>query len=217
MTSNPDTLTVAVVEDDSNVRLSLVQILKQTEHIACVGDYASGEEAVSGLAQKPADVVLMDINLPGMNGVDCVRKVVCLLPEVQILMLTVYKDTDTIFQALESGASGYLLKPVRAQQLIEAVRDVATGGAPMSSAIARQVVAAFRGKPPVTREADDITSLSEREHHVLRLLAEGYLYKQVAVELDISINTLYEHIRRIYRKLHVHSREEAITHYRSRT
>jgi len=217
MSSNPDPLTVAVVEDDSNVRLSLVQILKQTEHIACVGDYGSGEEALSGLAQKPADVVLMDINLPGMNGVDCVRKLVGFLPEVQIIMLTVYKDTDTIFQALESGASGYMLKPVRAQQLIEAVRDVATGGAPMSSAIARKVVAAFRGKPAATREADELTSLSEREYHVLRLLAEGYLYKQVAVELDISINTLYEHIRRIYRKLHVHSREEAITHYRSRT
>jgi len=216
MTSKPKTLMVAVVEDDADVRLSLVKILLQTEHIACVGDYDSGEAAVAGLPLRPADVVLMDINLPGMDGVGCVRQLARLLPGAQIIMLTVYKDTDTIFQALESGASGYLLKPVRAKQLIEAVRDVATGGAPMSSAIARQVVAAFRRKPSVAAGGDESSALSEREQDVLKLLAEGYLYRQAAVELGVSINTLYEHIRRIYRKLQVHSRQEAITHYRSR-
>ena len=158
----------------------------------------------------------MDINLPGMNGVECVRKLVRLLPEVQIIMLTVYKDTDTIFQALESGASGYLLKPVRAQQLIEAVRDVATGGAPMSSAIARQVVAAFRGKSPVTREADEVTSLSEREYHVPASTRGGLSLQAGRRRARHQYQHPYEHIRRIYRKLHVHSREEAISHYRSR-
>ncbi|MEI7902446.1 MAG: response regulator transcription factor [bacterium] len=216
MSRKPPALAVAVVEDDAGVRLSLVKILRQTEKVACVGDYGSGEEAVAGLTLRPADVVLMDINLPGMNGVECVRQLAGLLPEAQIIMLTVYKDTETIFQALASGASGYLLKPVRAQQLIDAVRDVAQGGAPMSSSIARQVVAAFRRRPDVSAGADEASALSERERQVLKLLAEGFLYKQASVELGVSINTFYEHIRRIYRKLHVHSRQEAVAHYRSR-
>ena len=217
MTRQPPTLTVAVVEDDANVRRSLVSLLRQTKAVACVGDYGNGEDAVAGLTRRPASVVLMDINLPGMSGVDCVRQLAGVLPETQIVMLTVYKDTDTIFQALAAGASGYLLKPVRAQQLLAAIRDAAQGGAPMSSSIARQVVASFRSQPPVAAGADPAAALSEREQQVLKLLAEGFLYKQAAAELGLSINTFYEHIRRIYRKLHVHSRQEAVAHYRPRT
>jgi DNA-binding NarL/FixJ family response regulator len=215
MTEESSVLTVALVEDDPGVRGSLVSILSQAKNIKCVGDYGSGEAAVEGLTRSPAQVVVMDINLPGMNGVECVKQLAVILPETQIVMLTAYKDIDTIYQALASGASGYLLKPVRAKQLIDAVTDVSQGGAPMSSSIARQVVVAFRHKPEV-KEAGEVTDLSEQELQVLKLLSEGYPYKQVSIEMNVTINTIYEYIRRIYRKLHVHSKQEAVAHYRSR-
>ena len=132
------------------------------------------------------------------------------MPQTQFIMLTVAKDTDNLFNALAAGAAGYLLKPVRAKELLDAVRDVNQGGAPMTSSIARQVVAAFHRKPADIKSE----SLSDREHQVLKLLSEGLLYKQAASEMGVSVNTFCEYIRRIYRKLHVHSRQEAIDHYR---
>jgi DNA-binding NarL/FixJ family response regulator len=208
--SKAETLAIAVVEDDPRVRSSLVEMIRQNPGCVCVGDYASGEEAVAGLAKHPARVVIMDIHLPGIDGVECVRQLSPVLPDTQFLMLTVAKDSDNLFNALAAGAGGYLLKPVRAGELLDAIRDVDQGGAPMTSSIARQVVAAFHRKPaPPTGEA-----LSEREQEVLKLLAEGLLYKQAAAEMGVSVNTLREYIRRIYKKLQVHSRQQAIDHHR---
>ena len=205
-----ETLAIAVVEDDPRVRSSLVEILSQDPGCVCVGDYASGEDAVAGLEKHPARVVIMDIHLPGIDGVECVRQLAPVLPDTQFLMLTVAKDSDNLFNALAAGAAGYLLKPVRVKELLDAVRDVDQGGAPMTSSIARRVVAAFHRKPAVPKGE----ALSEREQQVLKLLSEGLLYKQAASEMGVSVNTLCEYIRRIYRKLQVHSRQEAIDHYR---
>jgi DNA-binding NarL/FixJ family response regulator len=203
-------LTVAVVEDDPRVRGSLVEILNQGDGFTCVGHYANGEEAVAGLVENPARVVVMDIHLPGIDGVECVRRLAPVLPGTQFIMLTVAKDSDNLFNALAAGASGYLLKPVRAKELLDAVRDVDQGGAPMTSSIARRVVAAFHRKPAAPKDE----TLSEREQEVLKLLSEGLLYKQAAEKLGVSVNTLCEYVRRIYRKLQVHSRQEAVERYR---
>lgn len=205
-------LSVAVVEDDPRVRQSLVEILSQDTHFHCVGDYGSAEAAVIGLSQLPAQVVVMDIHLPEMTGIDCVRTLSPQMPDTQFIMLTVAKDSDNLFNALAAGASGYLLKPVRAKELVAAVRDVAQGGAPMTSSIARRVVAAFRPKKTVKPSQNE--TLSEREQQVLSLLSQGLLYKQAADEMGVSVNTLCEYVRRIYRKLQVHSRQEAIDHFR---
>jgi DNA-binding NarL/FixJ family response regulator len=210
--AQPAPLTVAVVEDNAPVRASLVEILQQSGECQCVGQYASGEAAVAGLPMKPARVVIMDINLLGMTGVECVRRLAGLLPDTVFIMLTVHKDADNLFNALAAGASGYLLKPIRAPQLLAAVKDVDQGGSPMTSSIARQVVATFHRRPA----SPTGEPLSEREEQVLKLLAAGFLYKQVAAELNLSINTLCEYIRRIYRKLHVHSRQDAVAHYQQR-
>ncbi|MCX6878590.1 MAG: response regulator transcription factor [Verrucomicrobia bacterium] len=207
-----ETLAIAVVEDDPRVRSSLVGMIRQNPGCVCGGDYASGEEAVAGLVKHPARVVIMDIHLPGIDGVECVRQLSPVLPDTQFLMLTVAKDSDNLFNALAAGAGGYLLKPVRAGELLDAIRDVDQGGAPMTSSIARRVVAAFHRKPaPPTGEA-----LTEREQEVLKRLAEGLLYKQAAAEMGVSVNTLREYIRRIYKKLQVHSRQQAIDHHRRR-
>jgi DNA-binding NarL/FixJ family response regulator len=205
-------LPVAIVEDDPRVRRSLVEILSQDPALSCVGDYANGEDALAGLATSPARVVIMDIHLPGITGVECVIRLAPLLPDTQFIMLTVAKDTENLFNALAAGAAGYLLKPVRAKELLDAIRDVDQGGAPMTSSIARQVVAAFHRKPAAPKEE----TLSDREQEVLRLLSEGLLYKQAAAEMGVSVNTLCEYIRRIYRKLQVHSRQEAVERYRRR-
>jgi DNA-binding NarL/FixJ family response regulator len=209
--SKPNPLTVAIVEDDPRVRGSLVGILGQDPGCVCVGDYPDGESALAGLAEKPARVVIMDIHLPGIDGIGCVRRLAPGMPDTQFIMLTVAKDSENLFNALVAGASGYLLKPVRAKELLEAVHDVDQGGAPMTSSIARRVVAAFRPKPAASPKSE---TLSERELEVLALLSEGLLYKQAAEKLGVSVNTLCEYVRRIYRKLQVHSRQEAIEHFR---
>jgi DNA-binding NarL/FixJ family response regulator len=207
-----ETITVAIVEDDASVRRQLAAIVARAPQCTCVGEYANGENAVAGLPCQPARVVLMDINLPGMNGVECVRQVKTLLPSTQTIMLTVHQDTDTIFEALSVGASGYLLKPIRKEDLIQAIRDVVAGGSPMTSSIARKVVQSFQRLPP---EAHDLELLSEREHAVLDLLAQGYLYKEIGAQLDISLWTVSTYIHRVYQKLHVNSRSEALAKYRS--
>lgn len=205
---NIQTVAVAVVEDDPRVRRSLVAMLRDAPGCDCVGNYGSGEEAVEGLAKNPAEVVVVDVNLPGINGVECVRQMAALLPQAQMLMLTVHEDTDTIFEALAAGASGYLLKPVRVQELVEAVLDVSRGGAPMSSSIARKVVQAFRRKSAAEAEGD--TALSSRETEVLDLLAMGHTYKEISERLQISYGTVHTYIERIYKKLHVRSRAQAV-------
>jgi DNA-binding NarL/FixJ family response regulator len=216
MKTKSPALTVAVVEDDPRVRNSLVEILNQDPHCVCVGDFASAEEAIPTLTQEPPRVVVMDIHLPKMTGIDCVRHLAPAMTDTQFIMLTVAKDSDNLFSALAAGASGYLLKPVRSKELIAAVRDVDQGGAPMTSSIARRVVAAFRPKLKTTVKGQGADELSERENQVLALLSQGLLYKQAADEMGVSVNTLCEYVRRIYRKLQVHSRQEAIEHYRKR-
>jgi DNA-binding NarL/FixJ family response regulator len=215
MTSNTSNreITVAIVEDDARVRRQLATIVTQMPQCVCVGEYANGENALAGLQKNLAQVVLMDINLPGMNGVECVRQVKTVLPVTQTIMLTVHQDTETIFEALAVGASGYLLKPVRKEELAQAIRDVVAGGSPMTSSIARKVVQSFQRLPPAVT---GLEVLSERERAVLDLLAQGYLYKEIGNQLDISIWTVSTYIHRIYQKLHVNSRSEALAKYRQR-
>jgi DNA-binding NarL/FixJ family response regulator len=203
-------ITVAIVEDDGQVRRQLAAIVVRMPESLCVGEYANGENAVEGLPLRPARVVLMDINLPGMDGVECVRQVAARLPGTHVIMLTVHQDTDTIFEALSVGASGYLLKPVRKDDLIHAILDVVAGGSPMTGSIARKVVQSFQRLPAVA----GVEALSERERAVLDLLAKGYIYKEIGVQLDISHWTVSSFVQRIYQKLHVNSRAEALAKYR---
>jgi len=205
-----DMITVAVVEDDAQVRRSLAGILKRGPGVICVGEYGNAEEALREIPQVQPKVVLMDINLPGMDGVLCVRRLSELAPKTQVLMLTVFDNTDTIFNSLAAGASGYLLKPISAAQLLSAVRDVYAGGAPMTSDIARKVVQAFKQPAPASAETEN---LSPREQEVLDFLAKGYLYKEIAEQLNISYGTVHTYIERIFKKLHVRSRAQAVAKY----
>ena len=205
-----DPITVAIVEDDSQVRHSLVGILKRGSGVLCVGAFGDAEEALRELPRLQPQVTLMDINLPGIDGVECVQKLSGLLPQMQMVMLTVYDDTDAIFNSLAAGASGYLLKPVSAVQLLAAVKDVYAGGAPMTSNIVRKVVQTF--KQPVAT-AHETENLSTREQEVLDYLAKGYLYKEIAGQLSISYGTVHTYIERVFKKLHVRSRAQAVAKY----
>jgi len=205
--------TVAIVEDDSEVRQSLTRVLERSPGITCLGGFPSAEDALREVPALKPQILLMDVNLPGMNGVECVRKLGPLVPATLILMLTVHDDTDTIFNALAAGARGYLLKPVSATELLAAIRDVQAGGAPMTSNIARKVVQSFKN-PTAIPEHDNTASLSPREREVLDMLAQGYIYKEIADHLDIAYRTVHTHIERIYAKLHVRSRSQAVAKYR---
>ena len=203
---------VAIVEDDARVRESLAEILESDPGCVCAGAYASAEEAFESMRRQPPRVALTDINLPGMDGVTLVHHLAPLLPQTQFLMLSVLSDADTIFRALAAGAHGYLLKPVRAKQLLEAVRDVYGGGSPITSSIARKIVQSFR-QPLLsvsTEKAASEVALGPREREVLDLLAQGQAYKEIADSLGISRNTVMTVVQRIYQKLHVHSRGEAV-------
>jgi len=208
--ANDNLITVAIVEDDAQVRQSLAGIVKRGADVLCVGAFANAEEALCELPKLNPRVVLMDINLPGMDGVECVRKLSGLLPEMQMVMLTVYDNTDAIFNSLAAGASGYLLKPVSAAQLLAAVRDVYAGGAPMTSNIVRKVVQTFKQPVAAARETEN---LSAREQEVLDYLAKGYLYKEIAEQLGIGYGTVHTYIERIFKKLHVRSRAQAVAKY----
>ena len=206
----PKSIKVAIIEDEAAVRGSLEAILKRAPGCDCIGTFPNGEEAVKSLPKLQPDVVLMDINLPGMDGVECVRQLALALPETFFLMLTVHEDPDSIFNSLAAGASGYLLKPVRAAELLVAVKDVFAGGAPMTSNIARKVVKSFKKDSPSASESE---SLSPRETEVLDHLVKGYSYKEVAEAIGISYSTVHTHIERIYKKLHVRSRSQAVARY----
>jgi DNA-binding NarL/FixJ family response regulator len=208
--TDDDLITVAVVEDDAQVRRSLAAILRRGSGVVCVGEYGTAEEALREVPRLQPKVVLMDINLPGMDGVHCVRRLSELATKTHVLMLTVYDNTDTIFNSLAAGASGYLLKPISAAQLLSAVRDVYAGGAPMTSDIARKVVQTFKQPAPANGETEN---LSPREQEVLDFLAKGYLYKEIAEQLNISYGTVHTYIERIFKKLHVRSRAQAVAKY----
>jgi len=204
---------VAIVEDNARVRQTLAGIVRSAPDCECVGEYATAEAALAGLPVRPPQVVLMDIDLPGLNGVECVRQLSDKLPAPQVLMLTVFKDADSIFAALAAGAVGYLVKPVHAAELLVAIRDVHGGGAPMTSGIARKVVQMFQQGRPAERELEN---LSPREQEVLELLAQGFLYKEIADRLAVSYATIRTHVERIYQKLRVRSRSQAVARYLGR-
>jgi DNA-binding NarL/FixJ family response regulator len=200
---------VSIVEDDAAVRQLLEQWISRAKGFRCVSQHASPATALMQLPAEKPDLVLMDINLPDLNGIQCVSRLKSLMPETQFLMLTVYEDADHIFSALAAGAVGYLLKETSREELIAALREVHAGGAPMTSYIARKVVQTFQ-KPRSEPVGENLTP---REREVLGLLARGYLYKEIADALKISMPTVSTHIRRIYDKLHVNSRGRAVAKF----
>lgn len=199
-------ITVAIVEDDKELREDLADLIASRKGLRCIGAFPSAEDALASLPEKQPDVVIMDINLPKMSGIECTRELKGRLPETQFVMLTMFDDTSLIFAALRAGASGYLLKRAAPAELPAAIEQVHRGGSPMSPEIARQVVQFFQTGKAVSADSENIT---ERERELLSLLARGKQYKEIADKLAISTDTVRSHIRRIYRKLHVHSRTEA--------
>jgi DNA-binding NarL/FixJ family response regulator len=202
---------VAIVEDDEQVQEDLARLVGEAKGFECVATLSSGEQALESLARRPPDVVLMDINLPGMSGVECVRQLKSMWPNLQIVMLTVYDDSDRIFQALQMGASGYLLKRSTAEEILRAIEDVHGGGAPMSSYIARKVVQSFRRQGASDKPAEN---LSKRETDVLDYVSRGYTNKEIADALGLSAETVRGYLKTIYTKLHVRSRTEAAMKFR---
>jgi DNA-binding NarL/FixJ family response regulator len=206
-------ITVSIVDDEKELCQSMATFINGSTGFRCVSVYHSGESALKHLPQDRPDVVLMDIHLTGMSGIECVGRLKTMVPELQIMMLTVYEDTDQIFKALSAGANGYMLKRLTPGKLLEAIRDVHGGGSPMSSSIARKVVASLQK----AGEADgEKIHLSSREQMVLDCFAKGLTYKQTADLLNISIDTIRTYVRRIYEKLHVQSRTEAVAKYMRR-
>ena len=206
---------VAIVEDDARIRRVLEQVLSRAPGYQCAGAFADGLTAVAGVPALKPDVVIMDINLPDISGVECVTQLAGKLPETQIVMLTVYQDPDTIFQALSAGAHGYLVKPVMPDKLLEAIREIRNGGGAMSPVIARKVMDAFRRSLPVAsaKPVPEEPALGPREHQVLELLVAGFSYKEIANELGLKWQTVATYVQRIYEKLHVRTRRGVIAHY----
>jgi DNA-binding NarL/FixJ family response regulator len=203
-------ITVSIVEDIPGTRESLVKLLNGTSGLTCLKTYATGEDAVRGIPAEKPDVALVDINLPGISGIECVAKLKAQLPKLQVLMLTTYEESGLIFDSLRAGASGYLLKNMPPDELIQAVEQVHAGGAPMSMQIARKVVEHFHR---IRQPQSNMEKLTPREQEILALLAEGNLYKEIGDRLNISLNTVKRHLHAIYEKLHVQSRTEATAKY----
>jgi DNA-binding NarL/FixJ family response regulator len=203
-------ITVSIVEDSEETRNNLVAFLKGEAVVKCLNVYPSAEEAIPGILAETPEVVLVDINLPGMSGIECVARLKAKLPELLMLMLTKYEESDLIFESLRAGASGYLLKKTLAAELVPAVEQVRAGGAPMSMQIARKVVDHFHR---IRRPSSDVEKLTPREQEILALLAKGALYKEISGALGISLNTVRMHLKHIYEKLHVQSRTEATLKY----
>jgi DNA-binding NarL/FixJ family response regulator len=201
---------VSIVDDDDGIRASLVTLIRRSPVLKLMGDYADAETALKELPRKAPDVVLMDINLPGMNGVECVRQLKAVLPKLQVLMLTVYEDSDSLFKSFRAGASGYLLKRTASARLLEAIQDVHEGGSPMTPQLARRVVQFF-SRPPQPEAS--FAKLTPGEREFLDQLANGYTYKEIADRMTITIDTVRSYVRTVYEKLHVHSRTEAVVKY----
>jgi len=204
---------VSIVEDSRGTRESLSELLGRAPGLRCVGAHSSGEKALQAIPQENPDVVLMDINLPGMSGIECVAQLKERLPKLQVLMLTTYEESDLIFDSLRNGASGYLLKNMPPADLIQAVEQVHAGGAPMSMQIARKVVNHFQ---QIRQPSSDVERLTKREQEILALLAKGYLYKEIADQLGITLSTVRAHLHTVYEKLHVQSRTQAVVKFLGR-
>lgn len=203
---------IAIVEDNKTTRESLETIVNMSADFRCACVCQSAEQALAVLPNCKPDVILMDIQLPKMSGVECVARLKDALPATQIIMVTVYQDPERIFRALKAGASGYLLKRASPEQVLTAIRDVQQGGVPMSAEIARKVIGYFRTQPVATPEVE---KLSPRELEILNLIAPGFSNKEIADRLNISIESVRWHLKNIYHKLHVHSRTEAAMKLRS--
>jgi DNA-binding NarL/FixJ family response regulator len=202
--------TVSLVEDNDQLRVTLARVINRTEGFQCLSQHGNAEAALEALPKEKPNVVLMDNNLPGMNGVECVRQLKQLAPGTQVIMLTAYEDTENIFNSLAAGASGYLLKRTSSAELIEAIRDVQKGGSPMTTHIARKVVQSFQKAGASTQPTEN---LSQREQEVLDCLSHGLMYKEIAEKLGISYETVHTYIRRIYEKLQVRTRTEAVAKF----
>ena len=203
--------TVAIVEDDELLQEQLIKILGSTPDVEVLIAVSSGEEALEKIPSYSPDVILLDINLPGKSGIDCIRELKQKCSSTEVIMLTAYEEEDNIFNALREGASGYLLKTSTPQELFDAIRDVHSGGAPFSSHVARKVAQYFRQDREISKENE---SLSPREREVLTLLSSGYIYKEVADKLDITVETVRTYVKRVCAKLHVRSKVEAILKFR---
>lgn len=202
-------INVAIVEDNNTIREGLAALINGTEGYKCIGAFGDVESFLPKIGSLPINVVLMDIGLPGMNGIEGVKSAVLKNPDLSILMLTVYEESEFVFDALCAGACGYLVKKTPPARLLEAIKDANDGGSPMSSRIARQVITAFKEGKSIIPAIQDY-DLSDREISVLNLLSDGYNYQEIAETLFISVDTVRHHIRNIYKKLHVHSQSEAV-------
>lgn len=198
-------INVAIVEDIREIREGLQALINLSEGFRCADVYSSGEEALTGLLAHPADVVLLDVHLPGISGIECLKMLKPRLPGTQFIMSTIYEDDDTIFESLRAGATGYLLKKTHPSRILEAISEVHRGESPMSAQIARRVISSFQQKP-----SDQTSLLSPREHDILQGLSRGLRYKEIADQLQISLQTVRTHTRHIYEKLQVQSRTEAL-------
>ena len=200
-------ISLAIVEDLDEVRDGLKNFLALSPEFKVLDTYKTAEEALYDIPRLKPDIVIMDISLPGMNGIECIRQVKDKSPSTQFMMFTVYENDEKVFEALKAGASGYLLKNTGLIQLIESLKELHIGGSPMSANIARKLVTVFRGQQ---KEAEPVEILSNRENEILQLLSKGLLYKEIAEKLTISVSTVRQHIHHIYEKLHVQNRTEAI-------
>jgi DNA-binding NarL/FixJ family response regulator len=209
-------ISVCIVDDNKDIRSALEQIIIMSDGYRLMGSFSSAEEALEKIPTLHPMVVLMDINLGGMSGIECVRRLKPIDQDILYMMCTVYEEDEKIFEALRAGASGYILKKTAPGKLLDAIKELSEGGAPMSSQIARKVVAAFRGKTlgegPV-QEVETLSNLSNREKDILELLSKGLLYKEIANNLFISPETVRKHVYHIYEKLHVNNRVEAVNKY----
>jgi DNA-binding NarL/FixJ family response regulator len=207
MSDQPQKIKVAIVEDDKEMREGLEMIVRSHSFLECIMSCPTGEDALARIPPTFPDIVLMDIQLPGISGIDCVRQLKSSIPLTQFMMCTVYEDSEKVFDSLCAGATGYLLKNSPPGKITEAIIDLFNGGSPMSSTIARKVINAFQ---PVEQKVPEVESLTKREREMLELLAKGYRYKEIADLLFISFETVRTHIHNIYEKLHVQSRTEAL-------
>ena len=203
---------VSIVEDDAGIRSALAKVIDHTAGFHCLAAYPDAETALRHIPGNRPDVVLMDINLPGLSGIECMRRLRAVVPGLRVVMLTVYDDEDNVFESLKAGADGYLLKRTGRAAMMESLTEMLRGGVPMSRQIARCVIQYFHdlNHRPVAAPLEAGEALTSREYEILKKLTEGYHYKEIADALDISIHTVRNHIRRIYEKLHVHSRTEAV-------
>ena len=210
-------ITVSIVDDTPDIRHALEEIIHMSEGYKVLGSFSSAEEAIEKLPALHPEVVLMDINLGGMSGIECVKQLKPLCPDMLFMMCTVYEEDEKIFEALTAGASGYILKKTPPGKLLEAIRELKEGGAPMSSQIARKVVDAFSVKSQLsiagTTPDKSINTLSNREKEILELLSKGMLYKEISAQLFISAETVRKHVYHIYEKLHVNNRIEAVNKF----